>query len=232
MTSNYEKSQGTIFSISAAEVASVEQSGITWLSASCSTKELSFTGGQKDDIDVTTLCSTEKEMTNGLSAPAEMTISRNWTAYEEAQRSLMEAYNTDTRRAVRVIFPSGNGYLYLAEVRQNSWTAGVSGVVSASYTLRIIGKPIEVFSVNIPVTGVLLNKTTAKLSVGNSETLVPTIAPGSATNRAVTWSSSDAAKVMVNSAGKITAMAAGSATITVKTNDHAKTATCVVTVTA
>ncbi|WP_404413194.1 Ig domain-containing protein [Serratia aquatilis] len=68
--------------------------------------------------------------------------------------------------------------------------------------------------------------------MGNSETLVPTIAPGSATNRAVTWSSSDAAKVMVNSAGKITAMAAGSATITVKTNDHAKTATCVVTVTA
>lgn len=232
MTSKYEKTQGTVFSISDAEVTSIDQVGINWLSASCSTKELSFTGGQKDDIDVTTLCSTEKEMTNGLSAPAEMTINRNWTVYEEAQRSLMDAYNSDTRRAVRVIFPSGNGYLYLAEVRQNSWSAGVSGVVSASYTLRIIGKPVEVFAVNIPVTGVLLNKTTATLALGNSETLVPTIAPATATNRAVTWTTSDATKVMVNSAGKITALGIGSATITVKTVDQTKTAACVVTVTA
>lgn len=232
MMSKYEKTQGTVFSISAGEATSADQVGITWLSASCSTKELSFTGGQKDDIEVTTLCSTEKEMTNGLSAPSEMTINRNWTVYEEAQRSLMDAYNTDTRRAVRVIFPSGNGYLYLAEVRQNSWTAGVSGVVSASYTLRIIGKPVEVFAVNIPVTGVTLDKTTTTLVLGNSMTLTPTIAPASATNRAVTWASSDATKVMVNSAGKITALAVGSATITVTTNDQAKTATCVVTVTA
>uniref|UniRef100_A0A182SM09 BIG2 domain-containing protein n=1 Tax=Anopheles maculatus TaxID=74869 RepID=A0A182SM09_9DIPT len=66
--------------------------------------------------------------------------------------------------------------------------------------------PVEVFAVNIPVTGVLLNKTTATLALGNSETLVPTIAPATATNRAVTWTTSDATKVMVNSAGKITAL--------------------------
>lgn len=232
MTSKYEKTQGTVFSISADEATEANPAVVIWLSASCSTKELSFTAGQKDDIDVTVLCSEEKEMTNGLAAPSEMTISRNWTAYEEAQRSLMEAYNTDTRRAIRVIFPSGNGYGYLAEVRQNSWSAGTGGVVQASYTLRIIGKPVDIFAVNIPVTGVTLNKSTASLSAGSSETLTPTVAPPSATNRNVTWTSSDVTKVMVNSAGRITALAVGSATITVKTVTGAKTATCVVTVTA
>ncbi|CAI2035320.1 Kappa-carrageenase precursor [Serratia fonticola] len=230
--SKFEKTQGTVFSISDAEVASIDQAGINWLSASCSTKELSFTGGQKDDIDVTTLCSEEKEMTNGLAAPSEMTINRNWTVYEEAQRSLMAAYNTDTTRAVRVVFPSGNGYMYIAEVRQNSWIAGVGGVVSASYTLRIKGKPVDIFAVNIPVTGVALDKTTASLTLGNSLTLTPTIAPPTATNRNLTWSSSDSTRVMVNSAGKITGLSVGTATITVKTSDGAKTATCAVTVTA
>ncbi|WP_447907866.1 Ig-like domain-containing protein [Serratia fonticola] len=68
--------------------------------------------------------------------------------------------------------------------------------------------------------------------MGSSETLTPTVAPPSATNRNVTWTSSDVTKVMVNSAGRITALAVGSATITVKTVNGAKTATCVVTVTA
>jgi hypothetical protein len=59
---------------------------VTFLEAECATKEISYTGGQKSDIDVTTLCSTEQEQTNGLAAPAEMSISvtgwvmkpRNW----------------------------------------------------------------------------------------------------------------------------------------------------------
>ncbi len=231
MTSKFEKTQGTVVSISATEASEANPAGITWLSTSCSAKELSYTGGQKDDIEVTTLCSTEKEMTNGLAAPAEMTINKNWSAYDDAQDSLMAAYETDTRRAVRVIFPSGNGFAYLAEVRQNSWNVATSGVVAASFTLRIIGKPIRIFAVTIPVTGVLLDKTTATLRLGESLTLTPTIAPATATNKAVTWTSSTPANAMVTAAGVITGLAVGTSTITVKTTDGAKTATCVVTVT-
>ncbi|MEX2953605.1 MULTISPECIES: Ig-like domain-containing protein [Serratia] len=77
-----------------------------------------------------------------------------------------------------------------------------------------------------------LDKTTASLTLGNSLTLTPTIAPPTATNRNLTWSSSDSTRVMVNSAGKITGLSVGTATITVKTLDGAKTATCAVTVTA
>ncbi|WP_369794355.1 Ig domain-containing protein [Serratia sp. DD3] len=78
----------------------------------------------------------------------------------------------------------------------------------------------------------ILDKTTASVSLGNSLQLTPTIAPTTATNKAVTWTSSNPANVMVSTAGVITALAVGTSTITVKTTDGGKTATCVVTVTA
>ncbi len=232
MASKHEKTQGTVISVSAGEASEANQAGITWLAASCSTKELSYTGGQKADIEITTLCSEEQEMTNGLKAPSEMTIGKNWSGYDAAQDSLMDAYDDDSRRAIRIVFPSGNGYAYLAEVRQNSWSAATSGIVSASYTLRIIGKPVRIYAVNIPVTGVTLDKATATVVAGASLTLTPTIAPASATNRGVTWTSSTPGNVMVTNKGVITGLTPGTSTITVKTTDGAKTATCVVTVTA
>lgn len=232
MTSKFEKTQGTVVSISATEASEANPASITWLSTSCSAKELSYTGGQKDDIEVTTLCSTEKEMTNGLASPAEMTINKNWSAYDDAQDSLMAAYETDTRRAVRVIFPSGNGFAYLAEVRQNSWSVATSGVVSASFTLRIIGKPVRIYAVKIPVTGVLLDKTTLTVKVGDSFKLTPTIAPSTATDKTVSWVSSAPGNALITASGSGTGLAVGTSTITVTTTDGAKTATCVVTVTA
>lgn len=144
MASKYEKTQGTKVSISSAVATEANPTGATWLDAECATKEISFTGGQKADIDVTTLCSTEQENTNGLPAQAEITISRNWSGDEDAQDALQAAYDNDELRAIRVIFPSGNGYAYLAEVRQNSWSASTSGIVTASYTLRIKGKPVRI----------------------------------------------------------------------------------------
>jgi len=82
----------------------------------------------------------------------------------------------------------------------------------------------------IPVTGVTLNKSSISLKVGDTETLTATVAPNNATNNAVTWSTSDAAKATV-SEGVVTAVAAGTATITVTTADGGKTAQCTVTVT-
>jgi hypothetical protein len=62
-----------------------------------------------------------------------------------------------------------------------------------------------------------------------SETLVATIAPANATNKAVTWSSSDSNVATVTN-GTVSFVAAGSATITATTVDGGFTATCVVTV--
>ncbi len=82
----------------------------------------------------------------------------------------------------------------------------------------------------VGVTGVSLNKTSATLSVGDSTTLTATVLPSDATNKAVTWESSDASVATVSN-GTVTAKAAGTATITVTTSDGGYTDTCAVTVT-
>jgi hypothetical protein len=89
-------------------------------------------------------------------------------------------------------------------------------------TLVITSSPIA-------VTDVSLNKTTLSIIVGASETLTATVAPADATNKNVTWSSSNS-NVATVSNGTVTAVAAGTATITVTTQDGNKTTNCSVNV--
>jgi len=84
----------------------------------------------------------------------------------------------------------------------------------------------------VAVSGVTLDKTTLILTVGRTETLVATVAPDDATDKSVTWASDDETIATVDNTGKVTALAAGTAIITVTTVDGGKTATCDVTVTA
>jgi uncharacterized protein YjdB len=85
-------------------------------------------------------------------------------------------------------------------------------------------------SENIPVSGVVLNKSAMSLAVGGKEMLVATVAPASATNKAVTWTSSNTSVATVSSMGEVTARSVGTATITVTTIDGNRTATCMVSV--
>ena len=82
----------------------------------------------------------------------------------------------------------------------------------------------------VAVTGVSLNQTSLTLTAGNSETLTATVLPNNATDKTITWSTSNSSVATVRN-GEVTAVAEGSATITVTTNDGNKTATCTVTVT-
>jgi len=90
-------------------------------------------------------------------------------------------------------------------------------------------KPDEAQSV--PVTGITLSTKTLSLMAGQNETLAFTIAPNNATNKSVTWAS-NAATVATVANGKVTAVSAGTATITVKTADGNKTDTATVEVSA
>lgn len=82
----------------------------------------------------------------------------------------------------------------------------------------------------VPVTDVSLNKASLSLLVGADETLIATISPSNATNKAVMWSSSNTDVATVSSSGVVTPRAAGTTTIKVTTNDSSKTASCSVTV--
>ena len=92
---------------------------------------------------------------------------------------------------------------------------------------------VTVTDPNVPVTSITLNKSSLSLQAGQSETLTATVLPSNATNKTVTWTSSNTSIATVDANGKVTAVAAGSATITCKANDGSgKQATCAVTVSA
>ena len=84
----------------------------------------------------------------------------------------------------------------------------------------------------VRVSEVTLNESTLNLTAGGSTgTLTATVAPENATNKRINWGSSDS-KVAIVENGVVTPVAAGTATITVTTEDGSKTRTCTVTVKA
>lgn len=84
---------------------------------------------------------------------------------------------------------------------------------------------------SILVTSIDLNIQTLSLSIGESKQLTASVSPDNATDKSVTWSSSNTSVATVNSTGLVTANKEGSATITCKANDGSgKQATCDVTV--
>lgn len=82
---------------------------------------------------------------------------------------------------------------------------------------------------NISVTGVTLSSTSETLNIGASKQLTATISPSNATNKEVIWTSSNTSVATVKD-GLVSANAVGNTTITVKTVDGNKTATCYITV--
>ena len=86
-------------------------------------------------------------------------------------------------------------------------------------------------TVQVPVTGISLNTTSVSIYRYDEQTLQATVYPSDATNKVVSWSSNKSNIVSVDSNGKITGVAGGSATITVKTADGGFSAQCYVTVT-
>ena len=83
----------------------------------------------------------------------------------------------------------------------------------------------------VSVESVSLNLNTKTLEVGQSFTLLETVLPENATNKAVTWSATGDGVVSVDE-GVVTALQAGQSTVTVTTVDGSKTASCQVTVNA
>jgi hypothetical protein len=97
-----------------------------------------------------------------------------------------------------------------------------------------VDKPTIKFICGIePVTGVVIDNCVSTLSEYATHTFKYTVSPEAASNKNVTWSSSNNAVATVDATtGLVTAIAVGSATITATTVDGGKTATCNITVTA
>ena len=114
----------------------------------------------------------------------------------------------------------------------------VTGVAAGSATITATAEKesgtttatINITVTEISVTSISLDSNTATVKAGKTVTLVATVYPTNATNKTVSWSSSNSAVATVTSAGVVTGVSAGEATITASCGG--KTATCVVTVTS
>ena len=112
----------------------------------------------------------------------------------------------------------------------NTWTGSATSVQFG----KIWGMEQNVtitftIDTSVAVTGISLNQPSLTLDVGGTyDGLVPEIAPSNATDKSVTWSSDNEKVATVDADGAITAVAPGTANITVITTDGGKTATCAV----
>ena len=128
-----------------------------------------------------------------------------------------------------------------AGLTMNASTGEISGTPTNAdaYTFTVkaennAGSDSKAFILTVtqPVTSVTLDKNTLELYTGGSENLTATVAPDNATNKTVTWSSSDNTVATVDTNGKVTAVKEGTAAITATAADDSNiSATCTVTVT-
>ena len=107
---------------------------------------------------------------------------------------------------------------------------GSGGTGGSGLTFRDVEENEEfaVPEILIPIESISLNKTSTTIAVGSSEQLTATVLPSNATNKAVTWESSNHQIATVYH-GQVKAVAEGTCTITATTVDGNKTATCEVT---
>lgn len=173
----------------------------------------------------------------GLSVSGDSTVGNMGN---KAQYSVEYSPSDTTQRGVIWSVTSGSAY---ASIDQSGLLTVKSGANGNAVTIRATSKEntsiyaektvtVTYMLLTVPVTDVTLNKSALSLSVGDSEILVATVVPPRATDKSVVWSSSAPSVASVDQGGKVTAKSAGSAVITVTTNDGGFTASCDFTVAA
>jgi uncharacterized protein YjdB len=180
----------------------------------------------KVDIDITGL---------GILGPSTVNDVSN-----TAQFQVTYSPSNTTQRSITWSVVSGSDYASIDETGLLTVKGGANGSTvkiratskdnSSVYAEKSVTVTYKIASVS--VTGVSLSKSVLSLAVGESETLVATVAPERATDRSVKWESSNKNVATVNQSGTVTAVAVGSAVIGVRTNDGGFSATCALTVAA
>lgn len=102
---------------------------------------------------------------------------------------------------------------------------------NSNYSVAITGvENYDRSSKTVPVTGISLSTSTLSMVVGATKSVTATVSPSNATNKTVTWTSSNASVATVSTSGVIKGVSQGTATITAKTQDGGYTARVTVTV--
>lgn len=122
------------------------------------------------------------------------------------------------------------GYMVVTALSSDG---GTNDIVTLSTEFKVgDASTIQVIDTDetVAVTGVTVSPATASVAVGATNQLAASVVPSTATNQAVTWTSSNTAIATVNSTGLVTGVSDGTATITATTSDGGFTSTSEVTV--
>jgi len=153
---------------------------------------------------------------------------------------LIKYFNTEIQAArqptiwVRMEFGAVTfqGYMLINALSSDG---GTNDIITFSTEFKVAAaNTIEVLDTDdaVPATGVTVTPATTSVVVGATRQLTGTVLPTDATDKSGTWTTSDATKATVSSTGLVTGVAAGTATITFKSNDGNFTGTTTVTVIA
>lgn len=193
-------------------IVTAKKSGQTTITASCGGKTATCT------VSVTTPVSS-------------ISLDRTTVALEEEQSTTLIATvspnDADDKTVTwsssnsSIATVNSNGKVYAVKEGQAVITA-TAGAKSARCTVMVSKKIV-------PVTSVSLDRTSLSLIKGETATLIATVSPSDATDKNVTWTSSDATIASVDLTGKVTALAGGN--VTIKAAAGEKFATCTVTIT-
>lgn len=159
---------------------------------------------------------------------AAVTLSASASGTGDTSMSAINWTVTSGNDCARIDSDTSQASVTVTGLKAGSATVTCSATVgeqsySASHTLTIT--PLV-----IPVDSVTLNKNVLELKKGDSDTLTASVTPSNATNQTLSWSSDHPEYATVEN-GRVTAVAAGTAVITVTAGDSGKTAACTVTVT-
>ena len=203
-------------------VASVDEYGMVSALAEGNTVISASAGNESATCLVT--------VTKKIIPVSSVTLDRNSVTLEPGQSTtlIVTIYPADatdktvswTNSDETVISLDSNGKI--TALKEGSATvAAIVGDKSASCAVTVANSVV-------PVTSVALNKITLSLEKGQSAKLIATVTPSDATDKTVTWNSSDFSIVSVDQDGNLKALKGGTATITAKAGE--KSASCRVTV--
>ena len=234
-TATIEMVEGETFSLVATVLPKdAEYDGVTWASSNASVASVNSgtVTALKEGTATITASAGGKSATCSVKVSAKI-ITVTSISLDKTSLS-MQVGETETLTATvkpddatdkTVVWTSSDGAV--ASVSNGKITALKSGKVTITAKSGTCSAECVV-TVSVNTESITLDKTTLSLAVGETATLAATVKPDDATDKTVTWSSSDESVASVDN-GKVTALKSGKATVMAKCGD--KTTECAITVT-
>ena len=233
----------SVLLVATVEPSDAKDSNVIWTSSNDKIATVDSNGNVKA-ISLGTVVITAITTDGNYKAACSVTVSENVVNVTDISfsKSILELSTNDVVSLTATITPvnaTNKGIIWassndkVVKVLNGKVTAVGEGTAIITATTKDGGKTatINVTVKNVPVMGITVSPTTLNMTIGDkSKQLTATITPINASNKGVTWKSSNNAIASVDSKGVVTAIGEGTTTITATTKDGGKIAVATINV--